>query len=221
MALPRLEVSVVVTSWSADSALRMTTRARAVTAEADVLTRRRSFKPTPDASGVVCGAAQLGQAAGQQAGDVHLADAEAAGDLGLGEALEEPKMEDDLLSSRKLGDQWRQGDAMFDAGEKGIVLAELAGQALILLVARGTRGVEGREAIRAARFHRLEHLFLRRPGPLGDLTDRRRAAEVLGERAHHLPEPEVELLHASGNAHCPALVAEMALELADDRRGRV
>jgi hypothetical protein len=42
VALPRREVSLVVTSWSADSALRITTRARAVTADADVLTISRS-----------------------------------------------------------------------------------------------------------------------------------------------------------------------------------
>src|SRR5439155_9500649 len=77
VALPRRVVSATVTSWSADRALRITTRARAVTADAEVLTIRRSFSR----SVLFGGPAQLGQAAGQQAGDVHLADAEAAGDL--------------------------------------------------------------------------------------------------------------------------------------------
>ena len=41
MACPRRLVSVTVTVWSADSALAMTTRARAVTAEAEVFTTSR------------------------------------------------------------------------------------------------------------------------------------------------------------------------------------
>jgi len=43
MACPRRLVSATVTWWSAASAFWMTTRVRAVTDEADVLTRRSSF----------------------------------------------------------------------------------------------------------------------------------------------------------------------------------
>src|SRR5207248_4624968 len=142
VALPRRDVSLVVTSWSADSALRMTTRARAVTAEADVFTMRRSFKRPRPASAFLRGTSQLGQAAGQQTGDVHLADAEAIGDLGLGQAFEEPEVEDDLLPPREFGDQRRERDPVLDAGEQRVLTAELAGQALVLVVACRTGRVQ-------------------------------------------------------------------------------
>src|SRR5688572_32925413 len=49
-------------------------------------------------SGLGAGAiAQLRQAAGEQAGHVHLADPEPGGDLRLGHAPEEPEMDDHLL----------------------------------------------------------------------------------------------------------------------------
>src|SRR5256885_3522755 len=48
---------------------------------------------------------QLGQAPGQQAGDVHLADPEPGGDLRLGHAPEEPEMDDHLLPLRQRSDE--------------------------------------------------------------------------------------------------------------------
>ena len=57
--------------------------------------------------------------------------------------------------------------------------------------------------------------------PGGDLGDGRGAAELLGQGAHHRAEVEVQLLHPAGDPHRPALVAEVALELADDRMGGV
>jgi hypothetical protein len=53
-----------------------------------------------------------------------------------------------------------------------------------------------------------------------DLGDGGGAADLLGQLGHHLVERQVELLEPAGDPHRPALVAEVALELADDgRRG--
>src|SRR5581483_7064014 len=49
--------------------------------------------------------AELGQAAGQQPGDVHLADAEPGGDLRLRHPAEESEVDDHLLPLRQRGDQ--------------------------------------------------------------------------------------------------------------------
>src|SRR5581483_1360876 len=75
--------------------------------------------------------------------------------------------------------------------------------------------------VRAAGLERLEHLFLRRAGRLRELRNRRRAAELHRQLLHQPRELHVQLLQAARDAHRPALVAEMALDLADDVRRRV
>src|SRR5256885_8399513 len=79
VAWPRRLVSETVRSWSAARALAMTTRARAVTDDAEAFTTRTTLIGLL----LVGRGAELGQAAGQKAGHVHLADAEALGDLRL------------------------------------------------------------------------------------------------------------------------------------------
>src|SRR5438309_300678 len=81
------------------------------------------------------------------------------------------------------------------------------------------RRVGRREPVRPPSLHGFQHLLFRRLGPLGDLGDGGRAAEVLGQVADHLAQTEVELLDPPGYADGPALVAEVTLELADDRGG--
>src|SRR5438270_285832 len=216
-ALPRRVVSATLTSWSAERALRITTRARAVTADADVLTIRSRRKGLPL---LFCGPPELGQAAGQQPGHVHLADAEAPGDLRLGEPLEEAQVEDGLFPPRELGDEGGERDPVLDALEGGVVLPQLAGQGLgVLLAAAG--GVEGGEPVGPPGLHGLEHLLLRGAGPLGHLCDGGRAPQVLGEHAHDLAETQVQLLDAAGHPDRPPLVPEVALELAHDGGGGV
>src|SRR5205814_2126874 len=56
---------------------------------------------------------------------------------------------------------------------------------------------------------------------LRQLADRRRTAELYGQLFHQAGQLHVELLQAARNAHRPALVPEVPLDLADDVRGRV
>src|SRR6201994_4237201 len=53
--------------------------------------------------------AELGEGPGQQAGDVHLGDAELGRDLGLGQVAEEPEQEDLLLARWQAFQQWLEG----------------------------------------------------------------------------------------------------------------
>src|SRR5207237_530444 len=87
----------------------------------------------------------------------------------------------------------------------------------VVVVAGG--GVDGAEPVGPAGFHRLEDLVDRHLGPLGDLGDGGGAAQLLRQVVDHRPHPQVQLLHPAGNPHGPALVAEVALQLTDDRRG--
>jgi hypothetical protein len=72
-----------------------------------------------------------------------------------------------------------------------------------------------------ARFDGLQHLFLGHRGGLGDLADGGRPAQLLGENADDAAEAQVELLDPPGHPDRPPLVPEVALQLADDRRGGV
>src|SRR5437764_14256461 len=120
----------MVTSWSAESAFWMTTRPRAVTAEALVLTTRRTFN-RPGLPGRLGQLAELGQAPGQQPRDVHLADPEPRGDLRLGQPVEEPQVQDPLLPVRQLGQQRRQRGSTLGVVQLGVVLAEVGSHAVV------------------------------------------------------------------------------------------
>ena len=218
VAWSRRSVSRMVRSCPGCSAASTAARRFGVTLDAYGLTMRASFTGSTT-YGSSAWAAQLGQAAGQQAGDVHLADAEPAGDLGLREALEETQVQDRALPGRELGDEGREGDPVL-AVDQVLVLAAQLGRQRGVVVAPG-RGVERREPVGVARFDRLQHLFLRHRRGVGDLADRRRPPELLGQLAHHRAEPEVQLLDPPGNPDRPPLVAEVALQLAHDRRGGV
>src|SRR5215218_5014916 len=163
--------------------------------------------------------AEHGQCPVQEAADVHLRDAEAAGDLGLGHAAEEAQVQDAPLALGQAGDE---------GAERGPVLERL--QALVLgadvLADRGGvlaagRGVQGHDRIGVGGVEALQHLLLGQVGLGGDLGDGGGAPDLLGQLGHHLVQPQVQLLEPPGHPHRPALVAEVALELADDGRGGV
>ena len=83
------------------------------------------------------------------------------------------------------------------------------------------RGLQRDGVVGLAGLERLEHLFRRGVGRLGELVDGRRALQLGHELVDHLVEADVELLQAARHAHRPALVAEVALDLADDVGRRV
>ncbi len=162
MACPRRLVSATVTSWSAASDFWITTRARAVTDEAEALTIEQ--QPQAQLSGLGCvrlfgEGTQLGHAAGQQAGDLHLGDAEAAGDLGLGQALEEPQLDHLALAARQLVEQGVEGGALFGPSQLGVLLAQPLAEGLSR-ISVGPRRVQRGEPVGLAGLERLEHVFL-------------------------------------------------------------
>jgi hypothetical protein len=81
--------------------------------------------------------------------------------------------------------------------------------------------VERDEVVRVGRVHRLEDLLLGGAGGPRDLVDGWRAPGPLREVAHDLPQPEVQLLEPPRDPYSPSLVSEVALQLPDDRGGRV
>ena len=82
-------------------------------------------------------------------------------------------------------------------------------------------GRERERRVGAARLERLQDELLLHARGLRQLRDRRRAAELDGLLLDDLRELDVELLEPARDAHGPALVAKVALDLADDVRRRV
>src|SRR5439155_13076730 len=80
---------------------------------------------------------------------------------------------------------------------------------------------ERQRRVRATGLERLEHLLLLHPRGLRELGDRRRARELYRELLDQPRELDVQLLQPARNAHRPALVAEVTLDLADDVRRRI
>src|SRR5512133_572547 len=74
---------------------------------------------------------------------------------------------------------------------------------------------EGERRVRAAGLERLEHLFLLHACGLRQLRDGRGTSELHGELLDNLRKLDIELLQAARNSYRPALVPEVALDLAD------
>jgi hypothetical protein len=146
---------------------------------------------------------------------VHLGDADLLGDLALGQPVEEAQAHDRLLA---LGE---------DPHPVGQQHAALGGEVLLVLLAQelqcgavlADRLLEGDRGVGLGALHGVEDLLLRGLDGLGELLDRGRAAELRGEAVDGLGELGVELLDVARDAHAPAAVAEVALDLARDVRG--
>ena len=91
----------------------------------------------------------------------------------------------------------------------------------LLPVVAPTPRRERQRRIGPAGLERFENLFLFHSRPLGELGDRRRAAELHRQLLHELRQLHIELLETARDANGPALVAEMALDLPDDVWRRV
>ena len=70
----------------------------------------------------------------------------------------------------------------------------------------------------ARRLERLDHVFFLDVGRRSELGDRGRAAELRRELVDEARDAERELLHAPRHVDAPRAVAEVAADLADDRR---
>jgi len=103
---------------------------------------------------------ELGQGPGQQSGDVHLTDPEPSGDLRLGQALEEPQVQDHALPGRELGDEGRQGDPVLAVDEALVLAAQLGRSPTIGEIAQSAAVSEEEvlEAIEAGHAYRFTSL---------------------------------------------------------------
>ena len=165
VAWPRRLVSATVTSWSAASDFWITTRARAVTDEAEALTIRSSRTRAaqasePGGSGCLGERPQLRHAAGEQPGHLHLGDAEAAGDLRLGQTLEEAQLHDLPLPAAAAGSSRGSRVARSSARASSASSCPSRSPRASGGIGVGIGGVEGGEPVGLAGFQSLENVLL-------------------------------------------------------------
>ena len=140
------------------------------------------------------------------------------GDLRLCPTFEEAQVHDLAFALGQHRQEVAHRDAVFDRVELFVVSAEpFVSRARVVA---GASGIDRRETIETVRFHRFDHVFFPRTRSFRDLSRRRRSSKLLRERGDGVVELEMQLLDAPGDAHRPPFVAEVALELADDRRRR-
>ena len=151
---------------------------------------------------------------------MHLGDADLLRDLALRQPVEEAEVQDAPLALVERAEA--RGEHRPVLRDRVLVLLgpeRLERVELAVLV--GSSDGERERGVRAPGLERLEHQLLLDARGLRELRDRRRPAELDGLVLDDLRQLDVELLEAARNAHRPALVAEVALDLADDVRRRV
>ena len=152
---------------------------------------------------------------------MHLRVADLVADLALGHVMHEAQLEDVALDLGQCAPGVGYGVAALDELVGVVVSAQQVHQlGGLVVLARGGR-VERRRLVARRRLLGLEHGLDRAAERLRDLADARAAAERLGKRLGLAVDGERPLLEVAGHVERPALVAEVALELAEDRGRRV
>src|SRR3954452_1255945 len=152
--------------------------------------------------------------AADQPRDVHLRDADGPRDLALREALVVAQANDLPLALAQLVEPAAQQHAMLGERVALVVAADRVERAGAL----GERLVERHHPVGIRGAQRLEHLLDTGAERARDLGHSRRAAELARQRLASAHDARAELLDVARDAQHPAAIAEMALELAGDRR---
>jgi hypothetical protein len=152
---------------------------------------------------------------------VHLAHPDVVGDLRLGLALVEAEVEYLLLLVLQAADGFLEQDLVLQPVYRGAVISLEVhdGVTVGLVLAHG--GVEARGVVGPAEGKSFGYALHVGVQDRGELLDRRRAARPHGLVPDRLLRRLPELLQATRDAHRPALVAEVALDLPEDVRRSV
>ncbi len=144
------------------------------------------------------------------------------GDLRLREVLLEPQAEYQPLARRQCLQRAAQRLPYLDELIPVLVVRQRLGERpALLLAAPGSWRVERDGLVRGRGLHGLQHVLHRRAHGRGDVPRRGRAAEPCRQRAERLAHLQYELLGRPRHVDRPALVPEVALDLAEHRGHRV
>ncbi|GAB3223504.1 hypothetical protein GCM10027447_11300 [Glycomyces halotolerans] len=151
---------------------------------------------------------------------MHLRDADLFGDLRLRHVAEVAQRQDAAFALRQLLDERHQRLVVVDELQRGVLLPHRLGERGPLVVLEG-RLVERDGPVGLAGLIALLDLPFGDVEVVGQFGGRGGTAEALSEFAVGLVERQPQLLEPARDAHRPAGVAEMASDLAHDRRNGV
>lgn len=170
--------------------------------------------------------AQGGAGAGQEAGDVHLGEAELLADLGLRHFRSEAHPEKGAFAVIELGQMRLECLDVFGQGEGGVLAADEVGDKAGLLLAAGLDGpVYGVAVVAVAGHEPLRHLVLLDVEMGGEVGGGRLVAALVLQLFPGTCEVDTQFLKAPGNPHRPSGVAEepldLTLDVGDGQRGEL
>src|SRR5581483_6408981 len=165
--------------------------------------------------------ADLLERAPDQPRDVHLRDPDLRRDLRLRQPVEEPEAQDRALAVVQHPEARRQDGAVLGDLVGVLLDADRLERVDLLVLPAAKSGGQRQRAVRAPALERLQDLLLLDRRRSRELRDRRRAPQLHGQLFHQTRQLDVQLLEAARDAHGPAAVAEVPLDLADDVRRRV
>ena len=149
---------------------------------------------------------------------MHLRMADPLGDLRLRHVLGETQAQHQALAVVEVGEGGVERDPPLDQLECLVLGADPLGRRRFLGVVGPGRAVERERPPVVVGLHHLEHVGLLDLEPLGDLADRGRALQLLGQRGDRFVDFGHPVVQAARHPHRPDAVAEVAFELAEDRR---
>jgi len=149
---------------------------------------------------------------------VHLREADDLADLALGHVPHEAELENPTLLARQLAPSGGEGLALGDGGVAVVAAPDdIQQRRAVVAVGRGG-GVERDGLVAAGRLVRLQQLLGAAADGRGHLTNAGRAAKLLRQPLALARGLQRALLQVARDVKRPALVAEVALQLAEDRR---
>src|SRR5215204_6576120 len=164
---------------------------------------------------------QVLQRAPEEAGDVHLADADVVRDLGLRLALVEAELQDLLLLILDALDGLLEQDPVLQPFYRGLIVGLEVHDRVPLRLILAYGRVEAGRVVSPPERQRLRHTLHVGVEGLGEFLQRGRPTRPHGLVADCFLRRLAELLQATGDPHRPALVTEVTFDLTEDVRGRV
>src|SRR5580692_11624537 len=168
----------------------------------------------------LCQRSQLLQGAAQQTRHLHLGDANALGDLSLGEIVDEAHMQYQALAWRDVPKHRRHGRIQLDQFKTLVVLAHCVAVGDEVAVGTRSRGVQRQRFVGLQGLQCVDHVLRVQLQILRKLVDRWRASALVGESLPCVAYLQRALLRTTGHVHGPSRVTEVAAHLTEDRRYR-
>src|SRR5215207_568671 len=162
---------------------------------------------------------QVLQRAPEEAGDVHLADADVVRGLRL--ALVEAELQDLLLLALEALDGLLEQDPVLQPFYRGLIVGLEVHDRVSLRLVLAHWGVEAGRVVSPPQGQRLRHTLDVGIEHLGELLQRGRPTRLDGLVANRFLRRLAQLLQTAGNPHRPTLVTEVTFDLPEDVRGCV